>query len=116
MLYVAFGHGGSGVMQKSRLRSYSSRAISAAVIAADDRQDFAGDVAGALGRGEENICGSNFLGLCRPLHRRLAAELAYVTGLLVRRVERRPYRTRGHRIDPDTARHQMSRKRAREGM
>ena len=73
-------------------------------IAADDRQDFAGDVAGAVRRGQEHIGRRDFLGLGGPLHRRLGAELANILGLLVGRVERRPDRSRRDRVDADAAR------------
>jgi hypothetical protein len=51
------------VFPKFLLRSYSSSAISAAAIAADDGQDFARYVARTLGRGQKDIGRSDFFGL-----------------------------------------------------
>ena len=62
----------SGInMFQTLVHSPLSGAVSSAGIAADDRQNFAGDVAGAAWRCEENKGGRDFFRLRRPLHRRL---------------------------------------------
>src|SRR6476620_11714062 len=111
---VTLPGGGSLVFPKSRLRLYSSRAMSAAAIAADDRQDFARNVAGTLRRRQENVSRRNLLWLCRSLHRRVSAEFADILRLLVGRIERRPYGSGRDRVNPDPTRYQMRGKRSCE--
>src|SRR5687768_17576046 len=69
------------------------------LIAADDRQDLAGDVARALRGGEEDVRGGDLLRLRWPLHLRACTELANVGRLLVGRIERGPDRPRGDCVD-----------------
>src|SRR5262249_21749985 len=71
----------------------SEHARSAAGVAADDWQHLAGDVARAGRRREKNKGGSNLFRLRRPSHRGVGAECLDRFGRLVRRIERRPYRT-----------------------
>src|SRR4051812_23500367 len=85
-------------------------------IAADDRQDLAGDVACAARRGHENKGGCDLFRLRRALHRGRAPELRNLLGLLVCWVKRRPYGARSNCIHANAALDEVRRKRAREGV
>src|SRR5690606_21125516 len=61
-------------------------------ITADNWQDFAGDIAGAVSGGQEHIGRGDLLWLCRPLHRGAGAEMSDLVGCPVGGVERRPDR------------------------
>src|ERR1700677_381387 len=94
----------------------SASPLSTPAIAADDRQNFTGDIARALRRGQKYVRRSNLLRLRRTFHRRLGAELGYIFRALVGRIERRPDRTRRHGVHPNTARYQIGCQRACESM
>src|SRR5437016_11563364 len=79
----------------------SSLATSPAGIAANDRKNLAGDVAGTARRGEENKRRCDLFRLGGPLHRRAAAEFSDFVGLAVRRIERSPNRPLPDGLDPD---------------
>ena len=74
---------------------------STARIAADDRQDLAGDEAGHLGRGQKDVGGGDLLGLGRAFHNRLGAELGDGFGVLVGGVQRGPDRARRDHVHAD---------------
>src|SRR6266699_2616928 len=96
--------GGSGVFPKSRLRLYSSRAILSAAVTADDGENFARDVAGALGRGQKHVGGRDLLWLRGPLHRRVRApNLLTSFACLSEGLRGVQTRARRHGIDPDAA-------------
>src|SRR5262249_2395436 len=89
---------------------------SAAAVAADDWQHLAGDVARAGRRREKNKGGGNLFRLRRPSHRGVGAECLDRFGRLVRRIERRPYKTRRDHVDPNAAVNEMGCEGARKGV
>ena len=76
-------------------------------VAADDRQNLAGDIAGTARRGEEHIGRRDFLRLRRADHLRLGAETLHLFSWAVGGIEWRPDRPRRDGIDADATRYQV---------
>jgi hypothetical protein len=106
--------GDEGDRRRARRRLAPARVRSDRADAARHRQDDAGDVAGAHRRGEEDVRRRELLGLRRPLHLGVGAELGDFLGRRVGRIERRPDRPRRDRVDADALVDQVLRERLGE--
>src|SRR5437762_9269919 len=85
-------------------------------ISANDRQHYSGKLTRATSCCEEYESWRDLLGLGGALHRRIGAKVLNILGRLVGRVERRPYRTRRHRIHADATIDQMTGQRSGKGV
>jgi hypothetical protein len=68
-------------------------------IATDDRQNLAGDVAGATGGREKNKGGRDLFRLRWALNRGVATKLRYILGIEIGGIERGPHRSRRYGVE-----------------